>query len=222
MPLWNNLPPWNLKWAIVQQKYLSHYSQYWDPNRDVRLFLGSKPRVRPHLLYRWCFFVESLRVGLKLSILTYKGPRYHFHRVEGSKGRSLLQTTLWTPHGWGDREHTFSSSLPQLHWRKPVQLFFSPTPVPLKVKPWGGMKLGCACFPQCEMETFLANDNTFLSNKMTHIYSSLRKIGGWVANMSDYILPEIGLSDISVILLTISQPVKWAERALHVTVSILN
>lgn len=118
---------------------------------------------------------------------------------------------------------TFSSSSPQLHWRKPVQLFFSPTPVPLKVKPWGEDEAElCTHSPQCEMETFLANDNIFLPNKVTHFYSPLWKIRGWVANMSNYILREVGLSEISIILRTISQPVKWAETTLHVTVSILN
>lgn len=38
--------------------------------------------------------------------------------------------------------------------------------------------------------------------------------------MNNYILPESGLSEISIILPTISQPVKRAETTLHVTAHI--
>lgn len=55
-----------------------------------------------------------------------------------------------------------SSSSPQFHCGKPVQLFFPVTPVPLEVKPQGRDDIGLyLCSPQCEMETFLANDSIF-------------------------------------------------------------
>ena len=55
-----------------------------------------------------------------------------------------------------------SSSSPRFHCGKLVQLFFPVSPVPPEVKPWGGDDIGLyLCSPQCEMETFLANDRVF-------------------------------------------------------------
>lgn len=53
-----------------------------------------------------------------------------------------------------------SSSSPQFHCSKPVQLFFPITPVPLEVEPQGEDDIGLhLCSPQFEMETHPANDS---------------------------------------------------------------